>query len=215
MKVTQNKSELLDHLNEQLEFLKASAISFDNGFLGEAKRIAVTIRILLHDTKNSKSLLGLLKMKSGFVFFDSSFDLDKKNTISHLGLVGTISSPGKTVYSAFLERKVTGQLNKYVLFPNWWNKSVIKDNNRNAFNRRDLVLTLANKVGGTHVVPKLDGNYVSLTQDNSVGICYFDGNDYKGAKDVELHTLRQMAYEMIVSIEKILNKPNKKLNKDK
>lgn len=68
MKVMQSKSELLEHLNEQLEFLKASALSFDNGFLGEAKRLVVTIRVLLHDAQNSKSLLGLLKMKKGLFF---------------------------------------------------------------------------------------------------------------------------------------------------
>lgn len=69
-----------------------------------------------------------------------------------------------------------------------------------------LVLALANKVGGAHVDPKLDGNYVSLTQENSVGIHYLDGDDYKGAVDGELHTVRQIAYEMIVSVEKILSK---------
>jgi hypothetical protein len=126
MKVKQSKPELMGHLNEQFHFLKASASSFDNGFSGEAKRLAVTIRVLLHDTQNSKSLLGLLKIKKVFCFFDSSFDLDKKNTVSHLGLVGTSFSPGKASHYAFLDRKVPGQLNKYVPFENQPNATLKK-----------------------------------------------------------------------------------------
>ena len=55
-KIDQSLHELINHLKEQILFLKASASAFDEGFDGEAKRLAVTVRVLLHDTNNSISL---------------------------------------------------------------------------------------------------------------------------------------------------------------
>ena len=54
---------LLTHLQKQLGFIERSCASFDAGFYDEAIRIAVSIRILLHDTKSSTSLLTLLGAK--------------------------------------------------------------------------------------------------------------------------------------------------------
>ena len=62
--VTQTEDELRTHLQEQVRFLKTSAESFDKGDRTEAKRLAVAVRILFHDTKHSLSLLGQLGLKS-------------------------------------------------------------------------------------------------------------------------------------------------------
>jgi hypothetical protein len=51
------KEELANHLKEQIDFMIASAIQFDNGFEGEAKRLAIAIRILVHDTSRCSALL--------------------------------------------------------------------------------------------------------------------------------------------------------------
>ena len=59
MKIRQTEEELKSHLKEQIQFLLKSAQSYDEGFTSEAKRLAVVIRVLLHDTKKSKSLLTL------------------------------------------------------------------------------------------------------------------------------------------------------------
>jgi hypothetical protein len=63
-KRTLTNDELAAHLAEQLQFIEASADAFDKGFEGEAKRLAVTLRVLLHDTKSSRSLLGQLGRKN-------------------------------------------------------------------------------------------------------------------------------------------------------
>jgi hypothetical protein len=70
-KISLTLAELECHLAEQLQFLQVSAAAFDAGFEGEAKRLAVVLRILLHDTKSSKSLLGQLGRKGG-PFFDTA-----------------------------------------------------------------------------------------------------------------------------------------------
>ena len=50
-------------LRRQLGFLASSCQSFDAGFYDEAIRIAQCIRVLIHDTKNQRSLLTHLNAK--------------------------------------------------------------------------------------------------------------------------------------------------------
>ena len=56
-KYQQTSEELLAHLWDQIKFLVASSKSYDQGFEGEAKRLAVAIRVLMHDTTQSNALL--------------------------------------------------------------------------------------------------------------------------------------------------------------
>jgi len=205
-KIKQTKQELMSHLQENLGFLNASAAAFDLGHTGEAKRLAVTIRVLLHDTRNSKSLLGLLKLKTNTGYYDSSADLNPKNLMSHHGLVGLKLGSGSGSYFAPLQEQMPGHTNKYVLFPAWWNKIIIKYSNNNTVTRRDLVLSLANKDGGAHVDPDLDTAYADLTRNNSVGWVFSNGTNSTPIDEVELFSVRQIAYEVITSVERKLNK---------
>lgn len=68
MKIAQSKNELKIHLSEQIGFLKTSSHLYDLGFENEAKRLAVTLRVLLSDTKNSTSLLTALDLKNKLFF---------------------------------------------------------------------------------------------------------------------------------------------------
>ena len=201
-KVKQTKKELLEHLDENLGFLKSSAAAFDAGHTGEAKRLAVTIRVLVHDTRNSKSLLGLLSYKQNMRYLDTAHELDPNNLASHHGLVGLRIGGGKGSYFAPIDEDIPGRPNKYIPFPKWWNKVVIKDGKKNKFNRRELVLALANKDGGAHIDPELDKEYVELTRNNSVGWVFTSGSDSEPINDVELFSVRQIAHELIASIEK-------------
>lgn len=205
-KVKQTKKELRSHLEENLGFLSASAASFDAGHLGEAKRLAVSIRVLLHDTKNSKSLLGLLGWKQGFSFLDTAHDYDPKNLVSHHGLVGLRIGEGNGSYYAPLDNLPHRRPSKYIPFSDWWNKVVIADSHRNKFNRRDLILALANKDGGAHVDPDLDQAYADLTRNNSVGWIFSNGKNERPIEKVELFSVRQVAHEVTCSIQRQISK---------
>ena len=76
------------------------------------------------------------------------------------------------------------------------------------FNRRELILALANKDGGAHVDPELDHAYADLTRNNSVGWMFSDGQDKRPIEDVELFSVRQIAFEIIDSIERLMEKNN-------
>lgn len=204
-KSDQSKNDLLKHLYEHIEFLNASCASFDAGFYAEAKRIATTIRVLLHDTAKSKSLLGLLGIKDNLAYVNKSVPFDERNLMSHTGLVGLKISNGKASYFAFLDDVHSFlEIQPSKTFENWWNEVVIKDQNDEIFTRKSLVLHLANKDGGAHVDPKLDASYANLTRSNSVGwlVCVNE-EDGKPLMDVELHSMRQIAYEFLQTIKTI------------
>lgn len=206
-KVKQTKSELLSHLEDIIGFIEASSIAFDAGKTGEAKRLAVSIRVLLHDTKSSKSLLGLLGWKDGHSFLNSAISYNPKNLMSHHGLVGLrIGGDTGGSYHAPLGEGPPSRPYKYVKFTDWWNENVIVDSKKQKFNRRELILSLSNKDGGAHVDPELDESYANLTRNNTIGWMTSKGEGEEPLMDVEKHSLRQMAYEMTESIVKMKTK---------
>ncbi len=196
---TQSKLELLQHLSEHTQFMQMSLSAFDKGFVGEAKRLAVSLRVILHQTNNSHSLLRQLKVQSGF--YDTAHDYDPKNLMTHHGLVGIRISPTGTQFTPHLtpERHITKQP-----FPKWWNKIVIVDKNKSEFSRRQLVLALANQDGGAHVDPELDQSYANLSRHNSVGWVVGNGITETPLENVELFSVRQIAHETLLTLNDLL-----------
>ena len=203
-KVVQTTADLENHLQEQISFLQASADAYDAGFKGESKRLAVVIRVLLHDTTNSRSLMSLLGIKT-MNFLDTSYDYDPRNLVSFAGLVMIRKFPGgaEFVPRCKLPPKPKGEPMKFVPFDDWWNKVVVVDNQNNKFRRCDLVLTLSNKTGGAHVDPRLDAQYIALTKNNTLGWRYWDRNGEGDIVPVELASVRQIAHEVLLSLKNV------------
>ena len=143
-KVKQTKAELKRHLAENVSFLEMSASAFDAGHVHEAKRLATTIRVIVHDTTKSHSLLGQLGIKQTMGFLDSAYPYDPENLVSHHGLVGLRIESGATRFWAPLSEPIGPQRARFAMFPSWWNKVVIVDSLKAKFSRLDLVLALAN-----------------------------------------------------------------------
>ena len=55
-KYKRNKQELQEQWDAQVRFIQKSVKEFDAGDESEARRIAASLRILFHETKQSKSL---------------------------------------------------------------------------------------------------------------------------------------------------------------
>ena len=203
-KISQSKKDLENHLKEQISFLQASSTAYDNGFRGEAKRIAVVIRVLVHDTKHSTSLMTLLGIKD-IDFFDSSSDYDPQNLLTFSGLVFIKKFPGGAEYvpKCVLPPKPSNKQSKSIPFEEWWNKVVIVDKHKNKFTRRDLVLSLSNKEGGAHVDLKLDASYIALTRETSLGWHYFIGNLEGDITPIELASMRQISQEVLVTLKSL------------
>ncbi len=231
MKYKQTKDELLEHFQEQLSFLKSSIEAFDNGNIGESKRIASALRLLLHDTRNSHSLMKQLVYKDKIKYFDTANNWDEENLVSHFGLVAlNIKSDENEKLVRFLP-KLEPKKKKLFNFRIWWEKIVIVDTKKNKFSRKDIVLTVADQDGGAHVDPKIHKGYADLTRLGSIGVNYkideegiglsmqmmedhigkqnSDNEGFIPLEDIVAYSIRQIAFEFMESIEQLKKENNK------
>lgn len=207
-KIKQKKEELLNHLLEQYDFLTSSCRIFDEeGKLYEAKRIAQVLRVLLHNTSFSHSLVDQLGIKNKVEYLDTSGRVNKGNFLTSSNLVFTRVSQNGAEYFPFLNDTPYPPCNKK--FDSWWNGIVIEDNKNSLFSRKRLVLAMANTDGASHVAPELDTDYHNLTRMNGMNTYFSIGDKESFAiLNVELNTMRQIGYEMIISLENYFEKEN-------
>ena len=194
-KQRQTAEELQEHLNDQMAFLASSAKSFDEGFEGESKRIATAIRVLVHDTKHSKSILSQLDLKDRS-FWNTCDPENYDNLVSHSGLVVNLMEKNGATYRAFLD---DGYHPPYETpFDEWWNQVIFVDSAKRKLSRRDLVLTVANQDGGAHVDASLDKTYAELSRNNALGWVYQkDDEPQIEMKGPEKAALRQICHEVL------------------
>jgi hypothetical protein len=141
-------------LRRQLGFLRRSAESYDRGYHDEAVRLATTIRVLLHDTKASTSLLSLLGVKSS---------INLLTTVSTDPLhAGTCMFDGLTMMSLRGIEPSFSKSGQFVSVADWWEQVVLVTGPKVWITRRLLVLGAANKDGGAHVDPHLNHEYQQL-----------------------------------------------------
>ncbi|HEX3099453.1 MAG TPA: SEC-C metal-binding domain-containing protein [Patescibacteria group bacterium] len=211
MRIQQSPKELNDHLHQQLEFLNASAEAYDKGFVDEAKRLAHILRLLLHDTSSSHSLLGQLNLKTNNFFSTSvstrSLGQNQSRIGSYSGLIG-LSVSSKSGYVPYLD-DIPGDYTGYIDFDTYWNEIIFVDKGGDKYNRKEIILSVANQDGGSHVDPALDAKYAKLSRDNSLG--WIAGNNEDGfipVSGAELAAIRQIAHEVQRTLNP--NMPKKK-----
>lgn len=211
-KIKQHPDELKKQLREQFRFLQKSALEFDKGDESEAKRMATSIRILLHD-KRSESLLSILGIKDKIKFLNTASAYNPDNLLSHFGLaeINLCSNNEKTSaqYKARLDEfiKILGH-EDWQSFKSWWEMIVIADRNKNKFTRKDIILNIADTDGGAHVDREINKEYADLSRNNSMNWSLV--SDSSGKKDVspimaiELVSVRQITYEVLLSLKEYL-----------
>jgi hypothetical protein len=190
-------NELHQHLNEQVGFLRKSALAFDNGDGTEAKRLVAPIRVLVHQTSRSHALLHQLGVLNTMTFFDTAGEIDAANMLVSSMLTVMRFSPGRSVdhhppLGNFPPRSPAGEWRP---FDSWWIRPIIKDSQGAEFSRKDLVLAVAHKDGGVHV-DALQDAYERLSRSNSLGWTL-------GAEPLNnpvLPSLRQIAFEVEQSL---------------
>jgi hypothetical protein len=193
-------SDFKAHLRRQLKFLETSCELYDKGNVTEAIRLAATLRVLLHDTRNSISLLTHLGAKP--ILLLSTSITFKKPQLLNLPLVrSTIAIPDCT-FKAFPILN-TSQRNDTVNFETWWRKERIIELNAETLHRRELILIAANQDGGAHVDKSLNPTYdkTRLGAGMEVEFVMKGGLPTKTASFENVHyaSLRQIAYEVLNS----------------
>lgn len=205
--------ELRALLVEQLGFLDRSNQLFDSGHLDEAKRLAVTLRVLFHQTprSQSKSLIRQLALDNSLTWVDTAHHCDPRNILPTSGLAQmSIGGAGVTYVAPLADHDTTRGLpwsnlparGSRAPFSQWWNNVVIVDSERRTFSRQSLVSALANREGGAHVDPGGDSAYKALASSNSLGWIFNDGRTSRPVDSNPVYpSIRQIAYEVLESVK--------------
>jgi hypothetical protein len=196
---TQSKEDLQQHLKDTIKALELSSQSFDVGFEGEANRLAAAIRVLVHDTTSSKSLLGQLGQKS-MQFYETAIPRDPGNMMTYSGLTAIALTPEGAKYIAVLDMLPPDLSPRWVSFDEWWNRVIFVDQKRSEISRKDLVLAIANKDGGAHVDPILDEKYADLSRRNSLAWRTSGPRGDAPLEGPEKAAVRQIAHEILKSL---------------
>lgn len=189
------------HLTRQLTFLKRSCEAYDAGATDEAIRMATVIRVLLHNTKNSTSLLKHLNATT--INLLSTTTGATPNTIMFFGLGTMHLSDAGGKYFASLD---FGPIKNLIPVSQWWDQIVFVLDSQTRLSRRKIILSAANQDGGAHVDKKLSKEYEALSADGAIGHFSYTNGDKTVQKPItETHfvAIRQMAHELLSSPELI------------
>jgi hypothetical protein len=200
--------DLQQKLSQQLQLLILSCNNFDSGLEVESLNIATRLRVLLHDTDKSKSLLEQLGLKSGMSFLDSMVPLDPVPTgeyrngqpimrISGMppGVAISMSSSGAR-YVAPLDSISLAR--GMIAFVDWWSEGTLSTG-QGRCSRKKLILDLANKEGGAHVDARANSKLDSFKQ-TQFGMTVSVGNTQGFANSPVDAIVRQIAWEFIESL---------------
>jgi hypothetical protein len=175
-----------EQLKRQLGFLERSADAFDRGHQDEAIRIAVSIRVILHETPSSRPLLAHLGARNVRLVSTARW-VDRApifaDLLSMLGPGGAQAPLGQS--STRLELPAA----------TWWSQ-IVYAVGRGGITRKNLVLGAANRDGGAHVDERLTEDYEQLTK-----LWTRVTDDGEAGEDMPVHLigLRQMAWELLNS----------------
>ena len=193
--------ELRRELQDQVDLLVQACGRYDGGFTVIAKHMAVSMRVLLHQTGHSRALLEQLSLR-GFRFLDTARNLSPTNLLSEINLCVLQIGPPEPQYVPLCTIGGGPHPSKWVPFSEWWNKPVIKDGQRRTFSRRDLVTMVANTDGGGHVDPELDDAYFALSRENSLGWMFSKGDTTAPMSSPERPCIRQIAHELLETLKR-------------
>ncbi len=189
--------DLIEQLRRHLKFIENSCRAYDQGSVEEALRIAVSLRVLFHDTRNSTSLLTHLGKKSS-VQLISTIGLGK--TDRELGNSFLLCIPVMLSLEGVKPPLGAGPPPKAVVCDRWWNEIVMSQSQR--FSRRDVVLSSANQDGGAHVDITPDNKTIELKEGIGTFTRIVGGIAVtEELSDHHFPLLRQFGYEVLNSPE--------------
>lgn len=197
----QTQSDLFSNLDEQLSMLRGSCDHNDAGQTYEAKRLATVVDTLVHDrSKRTVSLLTRLGIKSQIKFISKSTGWSDTSLTTQMPLVSLKRSAGGARYAPLLDG--FPQDVSHRPFTTWWEEPVLRDKMRRLITRKNLVCSLRDQDGGSHIDGVLDNEaYVSVSRKN--GASWFfgkDGDAWPIEPGPHLATMRQIAWEVDKSI---------------
>lgn len=194
------KADLLREMGEHIDLLRRSCETFDEGTEHVGKFIALSLRTLLNQHGRNRSLLDQVGLRGAMRFMDTAGDLNPRNlaTDNLLCAMHLTTTPGETKYIPNFSD--TPFPPRQLRFAPWWSNPVIKDNKKRRFSRMQLVLDVAGMDAG-HVDPELEEAYMALSRENSLGWVIGSGGEHRPFPSPVMPSIRQIAHEVLVSLE--------------
>jgi hypothetical protein len=184
-------------LREHVDFVVRAADAYDSGFASEITRCAVALRALYHSPPPYMSWLAQAEGLHGR-FLSTALPPDTEGFGRYGSLVLIANFDGRAIYFCALDSAWYG---RWAKFSEWWNELVFIDEQKKALSRRDVVLTVAAKNGGSNLDPNLAIAYTSLSKFESVGVPQTTAPDANAPAEAvtnqESIALRQIAHEAL------------------
>jgi hypothetical protein len=196
--VEQARDGLLQQLAEQRRFLAVSCIAYDAGDQAEARRIATSLRVLLHDLGSARGLLVRLDTRDQIGWLDTAgsmlplvpgvqtplvfLKVDARLHWSQSSWLPTLDGWDRRLQERpRLPRDVEETLARmraehslrsrggWLPFAQWWAADILRDVDGQTFTRASVVKALANADGQEGNDPVLDETYRRLSRPDSYG----------------------------------------------
>lgn len=200
-------------LFEQINLLECLCETFDNKVDDLlALPISTSIRVLVHQTQKSTSLLKMNGMEN--IKFISTSTSNPRNGLD-CRLVRLISCGvndgvgGESKYYSLQDERYfpANHSKEYITLEEWWTKENIfvykTERIEKSLTRKVLVLQMCNKDGGTHYDAEVDGKYRYFKEDNfNNKLVGLKSGIIKEHDNLPIHcAVRQIAYELIETIK--------------
>lgn len=201
---TQEKN---NKLNVQIGLLRNYAKMFDSGVTDMALPMATQVRVLVHQTQRSISLLNQLDLEKNFKIWHSPNSSFSPNNLipswdlllMSVGAEGSSYMPlgSKGIFNK--RRDSSGNVILEVFLPVelWW-QQIVFSQQAEYISRRDIVLFIANKDGGSHV-DEYKWPIDDFKESKLLG--FFDQNGNYPNGNPLYSAMRQIVEELLVSFE--------------
>lgn len=189
------RSDLAERLAEHVDWLRASAVRFDAGTTSESKRIASSVRSLVHTTELSTSLLSQMKLRDSMIWRSAVDMVTADDEIYPNALWVSVANVGGF-------EPIKGIPEYRTDFETWW-RGPLGTIGGVELSRYYFVWHAANIDGGAHVDPRLPEHYESLSRKGGLQPLRINsaGNRYPDWSDPTPSALRTICTEIVISIE--------------
>ena len=186
--VDRTTNELEFTLIEQLRLLRKACGNDERWDFTEGHNIVTRLRVLIHETPQSHSLLGQVGLRSGR-FLNSC---GPGNTL----VVPSTFGP----WPRFLVPYQPWSDENWIEFEDWWLNSQINVTKYRS-SRKELITMLANQEGGAHVDPKTKAGLAELKRSGTGWFNVFEDGTKRPMKGFEVATARAIGFELLWSLE--------------
>ena len=195
-----DRASVETRLRDDLEKLHEMGTSYDAGRPSWALQMAAILRVVLHNTDKSHSILNQLGLDTQLRFRDTSLQRSPANLLpEHCGLVLMAAGAAGAKY---VPRVVAREFDNPDLdFDDWWGATVLRDRAGRTWTRSQLVKELANREGGAHLDPIQRESTRAVEEENSMGWTFSDGIGSRPFENGPMYpSVRQIAREVELTL---------------